>query len=167
MRGTENKLHQETEQLMAGNRILLFVVQGAYICYTSRNMAQLAGIIPIFDVHFIAHNVLHVAVTTLNASSNFPLAGIVLLLDFFNLSSAYRRSLCGSMLQHISVASGPLSWALVELLWNGAMLMPQRESMVAGILGAVCIWVIPGGGVFCGIAYKVCPICIKCDVDSS
>ncbi|EXU94658.1 DUF1774 domain protein, partial [Metarhizium robertsii] len=132
----------------------LFAAQGAYICCTSRSMAKLSSVLPVFDVHFTVHNLLHVAFAALVHNSQFRLAEVALVCDLLNLLAAYFCHAHGPWLEHVSVVSGPLSWVSVAVLWNGSMMVPQRESLVAAILGTIVIWFILVEAIVCGIAYK-------------
>lgn len=147
----------EMKSLTARRRATLFAAQGAYICCTSRSMAKLSSILPVFDIHFTVHNLLHVAFAALVHNSQFRLAEVALVCDLLNLLAAYFCHAHGSWLEHVSVVSGPLSWVSVAVLWNGSMMVPQRESLVAAILGTIVIWFILGEAIVCGIAYKVRP----------
>ena len=122
-------------------------------------MEQLLRVSLLFEAHFAAHNVLHVVFATLVRQSEFRLAEVALVLDLLNLVASYvcRHSISEptewlrritvrpiSMsiqlrLDHASLVTGPLSWVIVAIYWNGAMMIPQRESLTAGVFGNVCI----------------------------
>lgn len=145
-----------------------------YLCYSFRSAQQLASVLPYFDAHYIAHNFLHVAFVTFCSRSEFLFAEVALILDLFQLFALHLyhcshlrltlwiRGFLGQPTNPSvksqwdrSIISGPLSWVVVALFWNGAMVIPQREGLAASIVGNIFIWVICVTGVFCGIVYKV------------
>ena len=135
-------------------RILLFIIQGAYICHTSLTMAQLATVPPMVDTHFIINNLLHTIFAILVFCADFVFAEAALVVNFFNLLTLYSIDSGGPRFHHAGLVAGPLSWTIVAIYWNGSMTLPQPGSLVAGILSSICMWGILGTGTFYALAYK-------------
>lgn len=134
---------------------MLSAMQAAYICYTSLTMAQLLAIPIRFEEHFIANNLLHTIFATLLSRSKFLFAEVVLVVNFFNLLTLYFDSFSMPKFHHASGISGPLSWTIVAIYWNGSMMVPQPESLVAGILGIICTCGILGTGLFYAVQFYI------------
>lgn len=130
-------------------------MQAAYICYTSLTTAQLAAISAPFEVHFIINSLLHTIFATLLSQSDFLFAEIVLVLNCSNLLTLYFSGYDVPKFYHASVISGPLSWTIVAIYWNGSMMVPHPESLIAGVLGILCTCGILGIGIFYAITYYV------------
>ena len=86
--------------------------------------------------------------------SHFVWAELILIVNFFNLSSLYFRHPAHPRFIHIPVVSGPLAWTFVALYWNGAI-MVNAESLPARILANIAIWGILVYGLFFLVAFKV------------
>lgn len=52
--------------------------------------------------------------------------------------------------------SFPLAWTFVAIYWNGAIMVPHSNSLVARVFANVFVWAILGYGLFFIFAYKVC-----------
>lgn len=123
--------------------IVIFVLQAGYIGHLfsgnldRRNAACSVG------SHFILNNLFHFAFVMLFVRSYFGWAELMVILNFFNLSSLY----CGYPFEfdnarfiHLPVVSGPLAWTFVAIFWNGAIMVPNNHTFVARIVGNVFIW---------------------------
>ena len=86
--------------------------------------------------------------------SHFVWAELILVVNFFNLSSLYFRHPIHPRFIHIPVVSGPLAWTFVAIYWNGAMAF-RAEGLAGRILGNVAIWGILVYGLFFLVTYKV------------
>lgn len=86
--------------------------------------------------------------------SHFVWAEVILIVNFFNLSSLYFRHSAHPRFIHIPVISGPLAWTFVALYWNGAI-MVNAESLAARILANIAIWGILVYGLFFLVTFKV------------
>jgi len=97
--------------------------------------------------HFIFNNLLQFGFLMLFVRSHFIWAEVLLVLNFFNLSSLYFRHPTHPRFIHIPVVSGPLAWTFVGIYWNGAMAF-HAEGLLGRILGNVAIWGILVYGLF-------------------
>jgi hypothetical protein len=97
--------------------------------------------------HFIFNNLLQFAFVMLFVRSHFIWAEIILIINFFNLSSLYFRHPTLPTFIHIPVISGPLAWNFIALYWNGAIAF-NAEGLVARILANLAIWGILAYGLF-------------------
>jgi hypothetical protein len=79
---------------------------------------------------------------------------LILIINFFNLSSLYFRHNTHPRFIHIPVVSGPLAWTFVALYWNGAIAV-NAHSLAARIVANIFIWGILAYGLFFLVAYKV------------
>ena len=89
--------------------------------------------------------------------SHFWWAELLLVVDFFNLSSLYFRHATHPLFIHVPVVSAPLAWTFVAIYWNGAI-MVNAHTLVAGIFANIAIWSILVYGLFFLVAYKVSAI---------
>jgi len=80
-------------------------------------------------------------------TSHFWIAEILLVINFFNLSSLYFRHPTSPLTIHVPVVSGPLAWNFVAIFWCGAA-MVNAENLAARILANIAIWGILGYGLF-------------------
>jgi len=139
--------------LITLRRLVLFTLQlfYAYALYASNidyvNAAANIG------SHFIANNLLLFGFVHLWVRSHFWLAEFLLVINFFNLSSAYFRHSTTPRLIHIGTVSGPLAWNFIALYWCGAVAV-HTNHVVARIVANVFIWGWAGYGIFFLIAYK-------------
>jgi hypothetical protein len=104
--------------------------------------------------HFILNNLLHFAWVMLFVRSHFAWSEVMLILNFFNLSSLYFRHNTYNRFIHVPAVSGPLAWTFVAIYWNGAMMVPHPTSLVARVFGNIFIWSILAYGVFFLVFYK-------------
>lgn len=86
--------------------------------------------------------------------SHFVWAEVLVVINFFNLSSLYFRHNTHPRFIHIPVVSGPLAWNFVALYWNGAIAV-NSHSLPARILANVAIWGILVYGLFFLVIFKV------------
>jgi hypothetical protein len=135
-------------------RIILFVFQVGYLWHLfSTNTAYVnaaAGV----GSHFIFNNLLQFGFVMLFVRSHFILAELLLIINFFNLSSLYFRYPLLPRFIHIPAVSGPLAWAFVALFWEGAI-TTHSEGLAARILANIAIWAILLYGLFFLVTYKV------------
>ncbi len=108
--------------------------------------------------HFILNNLLQFAFVLLFVHGHFFWAELILIINFFNLTSLYFRHNTAPRLIHIGVASGPLAWTFVALYWDGAIAV-HAHSLPARILANVSIWGILVFGLFFLAIYKVVHAC--------
>jgi len=104
--------------------------------------------------HFIFNNLLQFAFVMLFVRSHFIWAEIILIINFFNLSSLYFRHPTLPTFIHIPVISGPLAWNFIALYWNGAIAF-NAEGLVARILANLAIWGILAYGLFFLFVFRV------------
>lgn len=83
----------------------------------------------------------------------FWLAELLLIVNFFNLTSLYFRHSTTPRFVHIPVVSAPYAWTFVALFWDGAAMVHAR-SLPAHILANIAIWGILGFGGFFILAFK-------------
>jgi hypothetical protein len=110
--------------------------------------------------HFIFNNLFHFAFIMLFVRSHFILAEILLILNFINLTALYFRHSTHSfprVFVHAPAVSFPLAWTFVAIYWNGAIMVPHSNSLVARIFANVFVWAILGYGLFFIFTYKVRP----------
>ncbi|KAL2266995.1 hypothetical protein VTJ83DRAFT_4272 [Remersonia thermophila] len=160
--------------------ISLFVLQLGYVARLFSPNAETAHEACSVGSHFVVHNLLHSAFVALFVRSRFILAEIVLLANFVNLSALYFRHTTRPTKQeleqeagrppsptggrgsaflrlvtiHLPVVSGPLAWTFVAIYWNGAIMVPFQNSLLARILANVLVWSILGYGSFFLLFYK-------------
>jgi hypothetical protein len=101
------------------------------------------------------NNLFHFAFVMLFVRSHFHWAELILVLNFFNLTSLYFRHNTYPRFIHTPVVSMPLAWTYVALHWNGALMVHHPTSLVARIFGNIFIWGILAYGSFYIVAYKV------------
>lgn len=133
--------------------IVLFILQlgYAYSLYMSNTVYVYAA--ANIGSHFIANNLLLFGFIHLWVRSHFWLAEFLLIINFFNLSSAYFRHSTTPRVIHISTVSGPLAWNFVALYWCGAVAV-GTDNQVARIVANVFIWGYLVYGLFFLAAYK-------------
>jgi Fungal protein of unknown function (DUF1774) len=83
----------------------------------------------------------------------FWFAELLLIINFFNLTSLYFRHSTTPRFVHIPVVSAPYAWTYVAILWNGAA-MVNAHSLPARIVANVAIWGILAFGAFFIFAFK-------------
>jgi hypothetical protein len=134
--------------------IVLFIMQFGYITHLFSANTDYVNAAASVGSHFIANNLLHFAFVMLFVRSHFGWAELILIINFFNLSSLYFRHNTYPRFIHAPVASGPLAWTFVAIYWNGAIMVPHPGSLVARIFGNIFIWSILAYGSFFIVVYK-------------
>jgi len=133
--------------------LVVFILQIGYVwgLFSSNNdyVNAAAGV----GSHFIFNNLLQFAWVMLFVRSHFVWSEVVLIINFFNLSSLYFRHNTHPRFIHIPVVTGPLAWSFLALYWNGAIAV-NAHSLAARILANVAIWGILVYGLFFLVAYK-------------
>jgi hypothetical protein len=92
--------------------------------------------------------------------SLFGWAELIIILNFINLTSLYFRHNGYARFLHEAVVSGPLAWTFVAIYWNGAIMVPNPQTLVARIFGNIFIWSILVYGLFFIVVYKVCDLSV-------
>jgi len=133
--------------------IVLFILQVGYVWHLFSGNIEYVNAAAGVGSHFIANNLLQFAFVMLFVRSHFVWAEVILIVNFFNLSSLYFRHATHPRFIHIPVVSGPLAWTFVALYWNGAI-MVHAHSLPARILANVAVWGILVYGLFFLVAYK-------------
>ncbi|KAI0484646.1 DUF1774-domain-containing protein [Xylariaceae sp. FL0804] len=134
--------------------IVMFILQGGYIAHLfSSNVEKLNAACSVGS-HFILNNLFHFAFVMLFVRSAFGWAELIIILNFINLSSLYFRHPGYARFIHTPVVSGPLAWTFVSIYWNGAIMVPNAQNLVARIFGNIFIWSILVYGLFFIFIYK-------------
>ncbi|KAL0944431.1 uncharacterized protein CTRU02_202318 [Colletotrichum truncatum] len=134
--------------------IVLFILQIGYVGHLFSSNADYVNAAASVGSHFIFNNLLHFAFVMLFVRSHFAWAEVILIINFFNLSSLYFRHNTYPRFIHWPVVSAPLAWTFVAIYWNGAIMVPHPHSLVARIFGNIFIWsLLVYGGFFITI-YK-------------
>lgn len=140
--------------LFPNDRIVLFILQLGYIGHLFSKNSDHVHAAASVGSHFILNNLLHFAFVMLFVRSFFAWAEVILIVNFFNLSSLYFRHNTYPRFIHTPVVSAPLAWTFVAVYWNGAIMVPHAHSLVARIFGNIFIWsILVYGGFFITI-YK-------------
>jgi len=133
--------------------IALFILQIGYVWHLFSANADYVNAAASVGSHFIFSNLLNFGFVMLFVRSHFVWAEILLIINFFNLSSLYFRHNTYPRFIHVPVVSGPLAWTFVALYWNGAIAVNSHH-LAARILANVAIWGILVYGLFFLIIYK-------------
>jgi len=134
--------------------IVLFILQIGYVTHLFSSNPETVHAAASVSSHFIVNNLLHFAFVMLFVRSHFHWAEVILILNFFNLSSLYFRHNSYPRFIHTPVVSGPLAWTFVAIYWNGALMVPHPAHLVPRIFGNVFIWSILAYGMFFIIIYN-------------
>jgi hypothetical protein len=134
--------------------IVVFVLQGGYIAHLFSKNTEVQHAAASVGSHFILNNLFHFAFVMLFVRSHFHWAELILILNFFNLSSLYFRHNTYPRFIHTPTVSAPLAWTFVAIYWNGALMVPHPASLVARIFGNIFIWGILFYGGFFIVVYK-------------
>jgi hypothetical protein len=137
--------------------IVLFVLQLGYISHLFSTKTESVNAACAVGSHFILNNLLHFGFVMLFVRSHFVWAEVLLLINFANLTSLYFRHNAYARFIHLPAVSGPLAWTFVAVYWNGAIMVPHQNSLVARIFANIFVWSILGYGGFFIVLYKVCP----------
>jgi hypothetical protein len=84
---------------------------------------------------------------------HFILSELLLIVNFFNLSSLYFRHSAHPRFIHVPVVSGPLAWTFVALYWNGAIAV-NAHGLAARIVANVAVWGWLVYGLFFLVTFK-------------
>jgi hypothetical protein len=133
--------------------IVLFILQVCYVGHLFSSNIDYVNAAAGVGSHFIANNLLQFAFVMLFVRSHFVWAEVILIVNFFNLSSLYFRHATHPRLIHVPVASGPLAWTFIAIYWNGAI-MVNAHSLAARIVANVAIWGILVYGLFFLVTFK-------------
>lgn len=134
--------------------VILFLLQIGYVLHLFSSDVDKVNAACACGSHFILNNLLHFAFVMLFVRGHFVWAEIILLVNFFNLSSLAFRHHAYPRFIHAPVVSGPLAWTFVAIYWNGAIMVPHEHSLVARIFANIFVWSILVYGLFFVIAYK-------------
>ncbi|KPM34670.1 hypothetical protein AK830_g11904 [Neonectria ditissima] len=134
--------------------IVLFILQAGYITQLFSSNTDIVHASASVGSHFIFNNLFHFAFVMLFVRSHFKWAELILVINFFNLSSLYFRHNTYPRFIHAPVVSGPLAWTFVAIYWNGALMIPHPHHLVPRIFGNIFIWAILAYGLFFIIIYK-------------
>ncbi|KAH8884817.1 DUF1774-domain-containing protein [Thozetella sp. PMI_491] len=134
--------------------IVLFVLQLGYIGHLFSSKIERVNAACAVGSHFIFNNLLHFAFLMLFIRNHFIWAEVVLIINFFNLSSLYFRHNAYPRFIHTPAVSGPLAWTFVAIYWNGAIMVYDPDNLVARIFANLFIWSILVYGLFFIFAYK-------------
>ncbi|KAK0712142.1 hypothetical protein B0T21DRAFT_415715 [Apiosordaria backusii] len=134
--------------------VVLFIFQLIYISHLFSSDPTTVNAAASVGSHFILNNLLHFAWVMLFVRSHFVWSEIVLIINFFNLSSLYFRHAAYTKFIHAGAVSWPLAWTFVAIYWNGAIMVPHQNSLVARIFANVFIWSLLGYGLFFIVLYK-------------
>jgi len=133
--------------------IVLFILQIGYIWHLFSNKGEYVNAAAAVGSHFIFNNLLQFGWVMLFVRSHFWWSEVLLIVNFFNLSSLYFRHSTHPRFIHIPVISGPLAFAFVALYWNGAIAF-NAQGLVARIFANIAIWGILVYGMFFLVAFK-------------
>jgi len=133
--------------------LALFLLQIAYVWHLFSSKSEHVNAAASVGSHFIFNNLLQFGFVMLFVRGHFYWAELILVVNFFNLSSLYFRHNTHPRLIHIPVVSGPLAWTFVALYWNGAIAV-HAHTLPARILANVAIWGILVYGLFFLIIFK-------------
>jgi len=133
--------------------ILLFIFQIGYVWHLFSSNVDYVNAAASVGSHFIFNNLLNFAFVMLFVRGHFIWAEVILVVNFFNLSSLYFRHNTHTRFIHIPVVSGPLAWTFVALYWNGAIAVNSHH-LAARILANVAVWGILVYGLFFLIIFK-------------
>jgi hypothetical protein len=133
--------------------MFLFILQIGYVLFLFSDEAAHVNAAASVGSHFIVNNLLQFAFVMLFVRSHFIWAEIILIINFFNLSSLYFRHNTTPRFIHMPATSGPLAWTFVALYWNGAIAV-NAHNLAARIVANVAVWGILVYGLFFLVAYK-------------
>lgn len=133
--------------------IVLYIMQLGYVGHLYASNTTYVQAACNVGSHFITHNLMLFGFIMLWVRGHFWIAEILLIINFFNLSSAYFRHPKTPRFIHIPVVSGPLAWNFFALYWCGAAAL-NAHSLPARILANIAIWGVLVYGMFFLAAYK-------------
>jgi len=133
--------------------IILFIMQGGYIWHLYSANEHFVTSAANVGSHFILNNLLTFGFIMLWVRGYFWPAELLLIVNFFNLTSLYFRHSTTPRFVHIPVVSAPYAWTFVAIFWDGAAMVHAR-SLPARILANIAIWGILGFGIFFLLVFK-------------
>jgi len=133
--------------------LALYILQIGYVWSLFSSNTDYVNAAAGVGSHFIFHNLLQFAFVMLFVRSHFIWSEIILIINFFNLSSLYFRHNTHPRFIHIPVVSGPLAWAFFALYWNGAIAV-NAHNLAARIVANVAVWGILVYGLFFLVVFK-------------
>lgn len=136
-------------------RLVLFILQLGYIGHLFSSNLEHVNPACAVGSHFIFNNLLHFGWVMLFVRSLFGWAELLLIINFFNLSSLYFRHNAYPRFIHFPAVSGPLAWTFVAIYWNGAIMVHHPHSLVARVFANIFVWSILAYGGFFIVAYRV------------
>jgi hypothetical protein len=133
--------------------IVLFILQLGYILHLFSSNADYVQAAAAVGSHFIFNNLLQFGWVMLFTRAHFVWSEVLLIVNFFNLSSLYFRHPTHPRFIHVPVVTGPLAFAFVGLYWNGAI-ATHATGLAARILANIAIWGILVYGLFFLVTFK-------------
>lgn len=134
--------------------LVLFVLQFGYIIHLFSSKVETVNAACSVGSHFIFNNLLHTAWAFLFVNKHFVWSEVILILNFANLTSLYFRHNTYPRFIHLPAVSGPLAWTFFALYWNGAIMVPHQNSLVARVFANIFVWAILAYGMFFIVVYK-------------
>jgi len=134
--------------------IVLFASQVGYLGRLFSNNADTVTAAANVGSHFILHNLFHFAFVMLFVRGHFGWAEVIVILNFFNLSTLYLWHHSYPRSIHWPVVSAPLAWYYVAIFWNGAIMVHHPNHAPRRILANIFIWSILVYGGFFLVVFK-------------
>jgi len=134
-------------------RIVLFILQIGYIWHLFSANTDYVQAAASVGSHFIFNNLLQFGWVMLFTRSHFVWSEVLLIVNFFNLSSLYFRHPTHPRFIHVPVVTGPLAFSFVAIYWNGAI-ATHAEGLAARIIANIAIWGILVYGMFFLVTFK-------------
>lgn len=132
----------------------IFILQLGYIAHLFSSKIESVNAACAVGSHFIVNNLLHFAWVLLFVHGHFVWSEVVLIINLVNLTALYFRHNTYPRFIHFPAVSGPLAWTFVAIYWNGAIMVPVQDSLVARIFANIFIWSILAFGAFFIFIYK-------------
>ena len=134
--------------------IVIFVLQAGYIGHLFSSNLEHVNSACAVGSHFILNNLLLFGWVMLFVRSHFVWSELLLIVNFFNLSSLYFRHNAYPRFIHTPAVSGPLAWTFIAIYWNGAIAVHAPNSLIARIFANIFVWSLFVYGEFFIITYK-------------
>jgi len=119
--------------------VVVLFTQVAYMVhlYHGSHKAAAANV----GAHFILNNLLMFGFVLLwvHGRRFFWVGELLMIVNFFNLTSLYFRHNTTPLLVHVPVVVGPLAWTFVALFWCGAAVV-DSNALPARILANIAVW---------------------------
>lgn len=135
------------------SRILLFVLQLGYVYQLFQSDAELRTAAANVGSHFIVSNLLQFAFIMLWVTAYFWIAELMLIINFFNLTTLYFRHPYTNRLAHVAVTAGPLAWTYVAIFMTGAAMVGAHHT-AARLVANVFVWSFLGFGLSFLVAFQ-------------